>query len=106
MANYKTEQEDFWAGDFGNQYIGRNNSEALIASNLNFFSNALRQVGKINSCIEFGANVGMNLHALQLLYPGINLKGIEINKEASKQLGKLIGQDNVLNSSIFDDINL
>lgn len=106
MANYKTEQEDFWAGDFGNQYIGRNNSEALIASNLNFFSNALRQAGKINSCIEFGANVGMNLHALRLLYPGINLAGIEINKEASEQLAKLIGQDNVLNSSIFDDVNL
>ena len=32
---FKTEQEKFWAGDFGNQYIGRNNSAQLLGSNLN-----------------------------------------------------------------------
>ena len=66
---YKTEQEAFWAGKFGNEYINRNNSRELLASNLNFFSNGLKSAGKISSCIEFGANIGMNLRAIQLLYP-------------------------------------
>jgi pseudaminic acid biosynthesis-associated methylase len=99
---YKTEQEAFWAGEFGNEYINRNNSRELLASNLNFFSNALKSAGKISSCIEFGANIGMNLRAIQLLYPDVHMKGVEINQTAAVQLSDLIGEDNVSNSSIFD----
>ena len=44
----------------------------------------------------------MNLKALKLLYPNIELSGIEINKQASEQLGNLIEPKNVYNSSIFD----
>lgn len=99
---FKTEQEAFWAGDFGNEYITRNNSNQLLASNLNFFSIALKRAGKISSCIEFGANIGMNLKAIQLLYPEITLKGVEINNNAAKELSSLIGDENVSNSSIFD----
>jgi pseudaminic acid biosynthesis-associated methylase len=99
---FKTEQEKFWAENFGNDYIKRNQGDELLASNLNFFSKALARAGKLNSCIEFGANIGMNLKALKLLYPNITLKGIEINHQASQELGKVIGSDNVFNSSIFD----
>jgi len=102
MKEFQTEQEDFWAGEFGINYIERNNSQQLLASNLHFFSKALKIAGKINSCLEFGANVGMNLKALQLLYPGIELKGVEINKEAAKLLSSLIGGNNVINDSIFN----
>ena len=38
---YKTEQETFWANEFGNDYIKRNKGAKLLASNLNFFSKAL-----------------------------------------------------------------
>ena len=79
MKTHKTEQEKFWAGEFGTEYIDRNKGENLLASNLNFLVNALKQAGIINNCIEFGANVGMNLRALKLLYPNIKLKGIEIH---------------------------
>lgn len=41
---YKTEQEAFWAGEFGNAYIHRNQGDALLASNLNLFSKALQDV--------------------------------------------------------------
>jgi spore coat polysaccharide biosynthesis protein SpsF len=99
---YKTEQEEFWAGDFGKEYISRNNSEELLASNLNFFSKALGSAAKPASVIEFGANVGMNLKALRLLYPGIKLHGIEINKTAATELATEIGTENVSNTSIFD----
>ncbi len=102
MENFKTEQEKFWATDFGDDYIKRNQGELLLASNLNFFTKALGRAGKINSCKEFGANIGMNLKSLQLLYPEIELKGVEINYKASIELAKLIGEKNTFNGSIFD----
>lgn len=100
--NFKTEQEKFWAGDFGDEYIGRNKSEEYLASNLNFFSKAFNQLGQPNSLIEFGANIGMNLRAIKLLFPTIDLFGIEINKNAADELAKFIGQENVFNGSIFE----
>jgi pseudaminic acid biosynthesis-associated methylase len=99
---YRTEQEEFWAGSFGTEYIARNNSIELLASNLNFFSKALKYVGKPASLIEFGANIGMNLKAIKSLFPDIILHGIEINHEASEELGKVIGKENVSNISFFD----
>jgi spore coat polysaccharide biosynthesis protein SpsF len=102
IINYTTPQEEFWASSFGTEYIGRNDSNQLLASNLNFFTKALKQAGKISSCLEFGANIGMNLKALQLLYPGIDLKGIEINADAAKSLRDLVGHKNVYEGSIFD----
>lgn len=99
---FKTDQEKFWAENFGTEYIERNQGDQLLASNLNFFSKAFSKAGKINSCLEFGANIGMNLRALKLLYPNIELRGIEINNQASEQLANLIGTENVYNSSIFD----
>ena len=100
--NYKTEQEKFWSGKFGTNYIERNKGDKLLAANLNFFSNAFRNAGKIASCIEFGSNIGMNLRALQLLYPGIKLNGIEINEDAANELKDLIGNENVMLGSIFN----
>ncbi len=100
--NFKTEQEKFWAGDFGDEYINRNKSEEYLASNLNFFSKAFNQIGRPKSLIEFGANIGMNLRAIKLLFPNIDLFGIEINKTASEELAKYIRNENVFNGSIFD----
>lgn len=101
--SYKTEQEAFWAGQFGSDYIKRNEGAALLASNLNFFARALRRAGRFQTCIEFGANVGMNLRALKLLHPQLEeMRGIEINPEAAKTLGEFIGQDKVFCGSIFD----
>lgn len=102
IQKFKTAQEDFWCGDFGTNYINRNNSEKLLASNLNFFSKALSSSNNIKSCIEFGANIGMNLRALSLLFPGIQQYAIEINKTAAEFLEKLVGNNNVFSGSILD----
>lgn len=101
-TKFKTPQEEFWAGEFGTDYIGRNNSEELLASNLNFFTKALKQAGRLTSCLEFGANIGMNLKALQLLYPGMHLEAVEINPDAAQQLTRLIGESHVFEGSIFE----
>ena len=99
---FKTEQEAFWAGDFGVDYIGRNRGDALLASNLDFFGKALRQARGLASCIEFGANIGMNLRALKLLHPAQEQFGIEINPEAARQLGEFIPPGNVSQQSILN----
>ncbi len=101
-ASYITPQESFWAGPFGSEYITRNSSQQLLAANLSFFAKALKQAGKISSCLELGANVGMNLKALQQIFPGIKLKAAEINSDAALNLRDLIGQENVYEGSIFD----
>jgi spore coat polysaccharide biosynthesis protein SpsF len=99
---FETSEEVFWAGEFGNEYIERNKSEKLLASNLNFFSKALNVAGNIDSVIEFGSNVGMNLKALKLLYPEQKQFGIEINKKAASQLEEVVGKENYFSGSIFD----
>jgi pseudaminic acid biosynthesis-associated methylase len=99
---YRTEQEAFWAGQFGTEYISRNKSPELLASNLEFFARALKRAAGIASCVEFGANIGMNLRALKLLYPSLQARGIEINSDAARQLAELLGAENVFEGSIFD----
>lgn len=100
--DYKTGQEKFWNGQFGDEYIGRNNSDEFLASNISFFSKIFRRIQKPISLIEFGANIGMNLKAIKSLYPSINLYGIEINEKASDELSTFIGKKNVFKGSIFD----
>jgi spore coat polysaccharide biosynthesis protein SpsF len=101
--SHVTPQEAFWAGEFGSEYIGRNDSAAMVATNLNTFRKALKYAKMdIKSALEIGANIGMNLKALQLLYPGIHLKAVEINRDAAKRLVNLIGESNVFEGSIFD----
>ena len=92
----------FWSGEFGDAYISRNMSEQLLAANLTYFSRALCRCSALNSIFEVGANVGMNIKALQALYPGAKLSAIEINQEASRQLIKMIGESNVTCGSILD----
>lgn len=101
MTNLKTDQEKFWAGEFGTDYISRNQGDKLLASNLSFFSKALRQARKPKSCIEFGANIGMNLKALKMLYPGQDQHAIEINSNAAAQLVDVVPVNNIINDSII-----
>jgi pseudaminic acid biosynthesis-associated methylase len=99
---FKTEQEDFWAGSFGSQYISRNQDDALLPSLVNFFARSLRLVQGAASCIEFGANIGLNLKAIKVLHPGYDLHGIEINADAAGELAQIIPAGNVHNCSILD----
>lgn len=82
---YKTEQEQFWAGKFGDEYVDRNSSYSIISSNIALFSEVFgnNMSGKdVNSLIEFGSNIGMNLKAINVIRPEMNLGAIEINEKA------------------------
>jgi spore coat polysaccharide biosynthesis protein SpsF len=99
---FRTEQEAFWAGDFGTEYISRNQGDALLASNLDFFAKALRMARGAKTCIEFGANIGMNLRALKLLHPAQEQYAVEINADAVKMLEDVIPAVNIHPVSILD----
>lgn len=101
-SSYGSPQEQFWAGEFGSGYVARNRSDHLLASNLAFFATALRRAGPLNSCVELGANIGMNLRALRLLYPDLECEAVEINADAAKELKAFLGEDHVFTGSIAD----
>ena len=42
---YKTEQENFWSGKFGDEYVERNRSAQLLASNIALFSRIMGRTG-------------------------------------------------------------
>lgn len=101
MEAFKTEQEAFWAGTFGDEYVSRNKSAQLLASNTAFFSKIIPKTSRVKSLIEFGANIGMNLHAIRTLLPNVELSAIEINQHAVSELSKF-EQISVYPQSILD----
>jgi spore coat polysaccharide biosynthesis protein SpsF len=85
----KSDQAEFWAGEFGKDYISRNVSKHLHAANLSFFSKVISQMDREpDSILELGANVGMNFDALSLLVPEHSFTGVEINQTAFSFLKK------------------
>ena len=103
MKQFKTNQEAFWAGEFGDNYIIRNSKKNIPTPPINFFSNVFRHTNNINSVIELGSNIGLNLHAIKTLLPKVELSAVEINKKAVEELRKITGLK-VYHSSIFDFI--
>lgn len=89
--SFRTEQEGFWAGDFGNEYTARNFVDEAVAADTAFFSTVLRLTRGVGAVIEFGANIGINLHAIRRLLPKAELSAIEINSKAVEQLKALSG---------------
>lgn len=81
--SYATQQEAFWAGQFGQEYTERNQGAAVEAGNVALFSRILARTGMLESVLELGANRGLNLHALRALMPAASLVGVEINPHAA-----------------------
>jgi len=81
-----TSQEEFWAGEFGDDYCDRNVGAKLIASNTALFSRILSRTAGVGTVIEFGANIGLNLQAISQLLPNAELSAIEINAKAVSRL--------------------
>jgi pseudaminic acid biosynthesis-associated methylase len=108
--NYKSEQELFWAGDFGNSYNERNTGSKLHASNLHFFSNILKTIPRLpKEVFEIGGNIGMNINALKLLLPQSTFTSIEINGLACDELEKTgceVIRGSIIDLEILDTFDL
>lgn len=101
ISKFNSPQEEFWATEFGDSYISRNQSAILLASNTAFFSEIFKSINSVPSTfLEIGANIGMNVRAIQNLSPDAQFTGIEINQKACEILAKTGCE--VVESSIFD----
>ena len=101
-TSYNTPQEDFWAGEFGNDYVSRNDDQKLIASKAAMFSSILRRTGPLSSVVELGCNIGINLSAISRLLPGLELSAVEINSEAAEIARNRLPEADISTGSLFD----
>lgn len=99
--NYKSEQELFWVGEFGDEYIERNSNRAGIAYRTALFSKVFSHTQGIQSALEFGSNIGYNLLAIRNLLPSCKLAAIEINGAAVQKL-KAIPDIQIFENSILN----
>ena len=81
---FATEQEAFWAGEFGVEYTARQDRDAWIAANIEFFHRALTKAPDVASIMELGCNAGLNLSALSQIKPVLALSAVEINETAAE----------------------
>lgn len=130
------ECEEFWSGEFGDEYTKRNEKHELLAARVDFFRTVLGGIEAMEQfdtatvlkilaskddifrsesnrvsnnlrdtqikVIEFGANIGMNMRALENIgFKYRDMRAIEINKSACEALQKLPGLQ-VVNASMFD----
>lgn len=100
---YTTDQEVFWAGKFGDDYLTRNQGEDMLASNLNLFSRILSRASSVRSIAELGCNIGMNLRALSRIRKDYSLRGYEIHHGASEE-ARASGSAEIINDTIIKPI--
>jgi len=84
------QQRNFWSGDFGNEYIDRNQTIEEVNELYKqqtgitveeIFIDFFQNINKNSEILELGCNIGLNLSILKKI--GFkNLNGVEINEEA------------------------
>lgn len=84
----KTAQLQFWRGNFGNDYIGRNSaSDEHLRARVALWAKIMDSLtgAPPSSILEVGSNIGNNLRALHTL-TGAEMFALEPNAEARKVL--------------------
>lgn len=98
-----TSQEQFWTGPEGDAYTFRNSGpeqQRWVASNVAFFNRALARVRGVRSVFEIGCNTGLNLMAIQKLFPQVTLEGMDINQTAIAAARQNVPRAAIYNISI------
>lgn len=98
LDKYRTEQEEFWAGEFGDEYIRRNQE---LENNIPLFAKIFSHTTNVKAVLEFGSNIGLNLKAMRMLKPDLELSAIEINATAVDSLKEISGVS-IYHQSILD----
>lgn len=98
----RTAQEEFWSGDFGRDYSDRNSPEKFLAANIAMFSRILSRMDRVDSVIELGANIGLNLEAIKTLLPDVRMTAVEINAETCQTLSQRLPEVAINQTSLLD----
>ena len=96
----RTEQEQWWAGDFGSSYVDRNKID--WRSRLDFWNDIVTAI-KPKSVLEVGCNRGHNLKCLRDIDSTIALWGCDVNQKAIDEASD--AGLAVSNTSVFDLAN-
>lgn len=93
------QQEQFWIGEFGKNYLLRNNVEDVVPNNIELFKKALKKTDEIKSILELGCNVGLNLKALLKINQNFKIDAYEIYEPAAK-IAQSVTSGVVINESV------
>ena len=102
MTHFKTPQEEFWAGEFGDEYSARIDGSDYMAAHTAMHARILQRTLGVKSMLEFGSNIGLNLRAIKHLIPGIELSAIELNPTAIRALEAMSYVKNIYKQSILE----
>lgn len=80
-----TTPSELWSGPFGDAYVERNASAANQAASLRLLADALKG-HDVQSALELGANIGLNLRSIGWLFPHATRSAVEINERACESL--------------------
>lgn len=78
--------QQFWAGEFGDKYVDRNKGN--VENNISLFLEIFSLGIFVNNLIEIGAGTGENLEAIYSVDKEIKTSAIEINKKAANEINK------------------
>ncbi len=98
----RDDQEKFWEGDFGDEYIERNKGQELINAKVDMFSKSLSKAESLSTVLELGCNRGLNAFALKKIFPYLEYTGVEISKTAYDILCSNSAVNYAKNESIYD----
>jgi len=98
----RTEQETFWHGHFGDEYVSRNKGTERLAARTALFATILRRTEGVRTVLELGANIGLNLVAIKSLLSGVSLSAVEINEKAADELASTLPDATVHRRSILE----
>ncbi|MFT6325317.1 MAG: spore coat polysaccharide biosynthesis protein SpsF [Bermanella sp.] len=104
MSNLSV-QEKFWQGDFSSNYIDRNKSNQFLSANISMFTTLFSSLNNVESIIEFGCNVGMNLCSLRNIFTDLPLTGVGINSDAINHVNDWGQAQGILDSIVNINLN-
>lgn len=102
MTRAKTEQEDFWANKYAEDYIRKNqafDNELGAVAWKQMLANAN---GSVGNYLECGCNIGRNIDQLKIALPDAKPSVIEISEPAFSSVTARHRFDHAFNGAILD----
>lgn len=102
-------QERNWGKRSGREWVVKDYWEGRDHPHRQLLMERIAKFAPLSSVLEVGCNCGPNLYLLAKKFPGIKIKGIDINPEAIKIGNELFAQEGIENVELVvgkaDDIN-